>query len=141
MAKTRVLIADDNRPMRERIVSMLESEFDVVKAVSDGQAVVAGVKELHPDVVVLDIAMPVLNGIEAARQLAELNGTARIVFVTVSTDAVIVQAALATGALGYVLKPRIGLDLIPAIQSALAGQRFISPGLERKLNRLSNLSW
>ena len=130
MAKTRILIADDNRPMRERIVSILESEFDVVKVVSDGHAVVVGVEELHPDVVVLDISMPVLNGIEAARRLAELNGTTRIVFVTVKSDAVIVQAALATGALAYVLKPRIGLDLIAAIKSALAGRRFVSPGLK-----------
>jgi DNA-binding NarL/FixJ family response regulator len=139
MVKIRVLIADDNRPMRERIVSMLESEFDVVKAVSDGQEVVTGVAELHPDVVVLDISMPVLNGIEAARQVAELNGNTRIVFVTVKTDAPIVHAALATGALGYVLKPRLGPDLVLAIKSALAGRRFVSPGLEQNLNRLSKL--
>jgi DNA-binding NarL/FixJ family response regulator len=139
MVKIRVLIADDNRPMRERIVSMLESEFDVVKAVSDGQEVVTGVAELHPDVVVLDISMPVLNGIEAARQVAELNGNTRVVFVTVKTDAPIVHAALATGALGYVLKPRLGPDLVLAIKSALAGRRFVSPGLEQNLNRLSKL--
>jgi DNA-binding NarL/FixJ family response regulator len=130
MAKTRVLVADDNSPMRERIVSMLESEFDVVKAVSDGNAVVVGVEQLRPDVVVLDISMPVLNGIEAAKRVTELNGTTKIVFVTVKTDALIVQAALATGALGYVLKPRMGLDLIAAIKSALAGRRFVSTGLK-----------
>lgn len=101
---------------------------DVVGVANDGQAALDAALQLHPDVVVLDISMPVLNGIQVAKRLRELDPNAKIVFLTVDWDDDICQAALETGALGYVLKPRLASDLIPAVKQANLGLQFISPG-------------
>jgi DNA-binding NarL/FixJ family response regulator len=127
--KIRVLVADDHQQMLEYVCGLLSSDrCEVVHAVNDGQAALEGALRLRPDVVVLDISMPVMNGIQAAKHLLETNPDARIVFLTVDKDPDTCQAALQTGALGYVLKPRLGSDLIPAIRLAHSGQRFVSPG-------------
>jgi DNA-binding NarL/FixJ family response regulator len=127
--KIRVLIADDHQQMLEYVCGLLSADCcEVVGAVNDGQATLEAALRLRPDVVVLDISMPVMNGIQAAKRLLEANPGARIVFLTVDKDPETCQAALQTGALGYVLKPRLGSDLIPAIKLAHAGQRFVSQG-------------
>jgi DNA-binding NarL/FixJ family response regulator len=129
--KIRVLVADDHQQMLEYVCELLSADcFEVVDAVGDGQAALESALKLRPDVVVLDISMPVMNGIQAAKRLREANPDARIVFLTVDKDPDTCHAALQTGALGYVLKPRLGNDLIPAIKMAHSGQRFVSQGCE-----------
>jgi len=131
LAKIRVLLADDHKQMREYVRDLVSANScEVVAEVGDGQAAVDAAIQLLPDVAVLDISMPVLNGIEAARRLQVLSPTVSIVFLTVDSDRDTCRAALETGALGYVLKPRLGTDLIPAIKLAKDNRRFVSPGCE-----------
>ncbi len=111
------------------VESLLKPTCEVVGSVSDGQSLFDAAKHLEPDVIVTDISMPILSGIEAGKQLGESGCAARIIFLTVHSDSDFVQACLATGARGYVLKPRIMSDLLFAIQEALAGRIFISPPL------------
>jgi DNA-binding NarL/FixJ family response regulator len=102
----------------------------VVGTASDGQAAIAAAAKLRPDVVVLDISMPILNGIQAAEHMKEADPSIKIVFLTCLADTDICRAAMETGALGYVLKSRLGTDLIPAFKLATAGSRFVSPDCE-----------
>jgi DNA-binding NarL/FixJ family response regulator len=123
-------LADDHKQMLEYVRSFLSAEScEVIGSVSDGQAVVDAAKKLLPDVVVLDVSMPVFNGIEAARRLRAADPSIKIVFLTVDNDPDTCRVALDTGACGYVLKPRLATDLIPAIELARQGRRFLSPGL------------
>ena len=110
---------------------LLESSFDVVGTVGNGVALVEDAKRLHPDLIVLDISMPGITGIEATRELRQSGSTAKVVFLTVHERVEFVHACLAEGALGYVIKSRLQVDLIPAILEALSGHRFISPPVSR----------
>lgn len=131
MSKLRVLLADDHKQMREYVSDLLSADgFEVVAAVGDGQAAVDSAAQLVPDVAVLDISMPSLNGIEASKRIREANPTVSIVFLTVDKDPDTCRAALETGAHGYVLKPRLATDLILAINLAKEKRRFVSPGCE-----------
>jgi DNA-binding NarL/FixJ family response regulator len=130
VSEIRVLVADDHKQMLEYVSGLLSADCDVVAAVNDGQAALDAALRTRPDVVVLDISMPVLNGIQAAKRLLEVQPDAKIVFLTVDNDPDTCRAALATGALGYVLKPRLGTDLMPAIKEAKLGRRFVSQGCE-----------
>jgi DNA-binding NarL/FixJ family response regulator len=127
----RILLADDHSPIIERVKSLLQSGFDVVGSVDNGRDLVSEAARLKPDVIVLDISMPGLTGIEAARELREAGSTAKLVFLTVHERVEFVRACLAEGALGYVVKSRLPVDLLPAIHEALAGRRFISPPVSR----------
>lgn len=127
--KHRVLLADDNTAILNRVATILTPEFDVVGRVTDGQALVETALQLHPDVVVVDIAMPALNGLQAAERLVRTLSVIRIVFMTAHTDPEFVNAAFRAGGLGFVAKTRLALDLIPAVRTALARQQFISPGI------------
>jgi DNA-binding NarL/FixJ family response regulator len=129
LGRASVLLADDHRAVCESVAALLESDFDVLGTVSNGVEMLAEAQRLRPDVVVTDISMPVLDGIEAAKQLRAKNAEARIVFLTVHDRPEFVRACLATGALGYVVKRRLTSDLVTAIEEALAGRRFISPAL------------
>ena len=122
----RVLLADDHPAVAEDLRAVLELEFDVIATVSDGYGLLAAANTLTPDVIVTDIAMPGLDGMAAAGEILQRNPCARIVFVTVHNDAEMVQKALATGVLGYVLKLTAGDELIPATQAALLGERYVS---------------
>jgi DNA-binding NarL/FixJ family response regulator len=108
---------------------LLAPTCEVVGSVPDGQSLFDAARRLAPDVVVTDISMPILNGIEASKQLNESGCAAKIIFLTVHSDADFVQTCLAIGAFGYVAKSRFAIDLIPAIQKAVAGHIFISPTL------------
>ena len=108
---------------------MLESEFDIIGAVTDGEALLKEATELDPDIVILDITMPGLPGIEAARRLRETGSHAKIVFLTVHEDPDFIREALTTGALGYVVKPRLASDLLAAMREALEGRSFVSPSV------------
>ncbi len=129
MARTRILLADDHREMRERVVRMLANDFEVLKAVEDGQAFLEAVTELEPDLCILDISMPIVNGIEAANRLKKDGSTARVIFLTIHEDRDFAMEAMKTGASGYVVKPRLASDLRPAIREVLAGRTFISPSV------------
>ncbi len=126
MDRIRVLLADDHEAMLERVARLLTTECDVVGTVTDGQQALEAARELKPDVLVLDISMPVINGIETAHRLREAGDPARIVFLTVHDDPAFAKEALEAGALGYVIKSRITLDLMSAINEAHAGRTFVS---------------
>ena len=129
MKRLRVLVADDHQAMLDNLVEMLSGEFEVVAAVGDGAAVVAEASRMHPDVLVLDIGMPVIDGIAAADQLKAEGSTAKVVFVTMHHDLEYVQESSALGVVGFVVKDRLVSDLLPAIHSVLAGRPFISPSV------------
>ncbi len=113
--------------MLERVASLLKTECDVVGTATDGQQALEAAQDLKPDVLVLDISMPVMNGIETAHRLKEAGVEARIVFLTVHDDPDFAREALEAGALGYVIKPRVTPDLKIAINEAHAGRTFVSP--------------
>jgi DNA-binding NarL/FixJ family response regulator len=109
--------------MEERFLS---TEFEVVGKVGDGQALFDEALRLKPDVIVTDISMPILNGIEAAERLRDSGCKSRIVFLTIHSDAEFVRRCISAGAFGYVAKPRMVSELIPAIREALDGRIFVS---------------
>lgn len=131
MNRPRILVADDHQPIQERVREILQTSYDVIGAVGNGIELVDEAKRLRPDVIVLDISMPGMTGIEAAHELREAGSAAKVVFLTVHERVEFVHACLAEGALGYVIKSRLNVDLIPAIQEALSGHRFISPPVSR----------
>jgi DNA-binding NarL/FixJ family response regulator len=127
LTRTRILLAEDYKDMRDRVVRLLEPEFEVVGAVEDGLALLEAAQRMRPDVCVLDISMPRMSGIEAATHLRERAPLVKVVFLTVHEDPDFVRAALATDALGYVVKSRMASDLRAAIREALGGRLFVSP--------------
>lgn len=129
--RPRVVVADDHPAMLDTLVRMLSPDFDVVAAVPDGLSAVAEAERLVPDLLVLDIAMPGLNGIAAATRLKERGSTAKVVFVTNMRDREFVQESLGLGDVGFVVKDRLVADLVPAVRSVLAGQTFVSPSVSR----------
>jgi DNA-binding NarL/FixJ family response regulator len=128
----RVLLADDHPAVAEDLRALLEPEFDVIATVGDGYELVAAAETHIPDVIVTDITMPGLDGMAAAGEILQRNPCARIVFVTVHNDAEIVQKALTTGVLGYVIKLSAGDELVPATQAAMRGERYVSPLVRRR---------
>lgn len=122
----RILLADDHRRLTEMEERFLSTEFEVVGKVGDGQALFDEALRLKPDVIVTDISMPILNGIEAAERLRDSGCKSRIVFLTIHSDAEFVRRCLSAGAFGYVAKPRMASELIPAIREALDGRIFVS---------------
>jgi DNA-binding NarL/FixJ family response regulator len=129
MNRPRVLLAEDHAETAERLRKLLRADFEVIEWVEDGRALVAAAERLSPDVIVTDIAMPDLDGIEAARVIRDHDANARIVLVTVHAESMLVEAGLAAGALGYVLKDTAGDDLVTAVHAALRGQRYVSSEL------------
>jgi DNA-binding NarL/FixJ family response regulator len=129
--RPRVLLADDHHEFLERVRSILACDSDVVGSAMNGRELVAQVEALRPDVVVADISMPVLNGIDAVRQLLAIGSTAKFIFLTLHEDGAFVGACFAAGAMGYVLKKRISTDLVVAVQEVLSGRQFVSPPLSR----------
>jgi DNA-binding NarL/FixJ family response regulator len=122
MPRARVLIADDHPSILVRVSEVLSPEFDVVATVVDGLAAVDASVVLQPDVVILDMSMPILSGLEAAGRIADSPRAPRIVFLTVHEDPQFIDAARRAGGHGYVLKRTIAARLVPAIRSVLAGQ-------------------
>jgi DNA-binding NarL/FixJ family response regulator len=126
MSRARVLLADDHVANAALIHALLQPEFEVVGAVTDGRALVDAAEALSPDVIVTDVGMPGLDGIAAAVEILRKNPKARVVFVTVHDDSAVAARVLATGALGYVLKLAAGDELVPAVQAALRGERYVT---------------
>jgi DNA-binding NarL/FixJ family response regulator len=125
--RKRLLLADDHALMLEGLLRLLSGEFEIVGAVTNGRAVLEEAKRLNPDVIVLDVSMPELNGIEAARRLSTMLPSAKIVFVTQQLDPAYVHAAFAAGAMGYVAKQSAAKDLVEAIRMTLNDRYYVTP--------------
>jgi DNA-binding NarL/FixJ family response regulator len=123
----RVFLADDQEEIRRTVASMLEDEFEVVGFAENGRQVLEFMINRWPDVLVLDIFMPVLNGIETAARLKGCGYPTKVLFLTVQEDPDFIDTAMSVGALGYVSKAHLATDLIVAIRSVLEGRIFISP--------------
>lgn len=127
MRKTRVLLAEDHTIVAEGLKSLLEDEFELVGMVSNGRALLDAAKRLKPDVIVADISMPVLNGLDAARQLKRENVAARIVFLTMHDNVPLATEAFRAGASGYLLKQSASKELITAIHEVVKGHSYVTP--------------
>jgi DNA-binding NarL/FixJ family response regulator len=125
-SKVRILVADNHEAILAKVEGLLGDDFDIIDSVSNGQDAVNEVIRSRPDILIIDISIPILNGLEAASQLRSRNSGTKIVILTVHEDPEIISAALESGATGYVFKERVTTDLVPAIQACLQGGRFIS---------------
>lgn len=132
MGPISILVADDFEPWRQYVCSMLQTrpEFCVVAEVGDGLEAVQKVQELKPDLILLDIGFPKLDGLQAASRIRQVAPATAIIFVTHNSDKDVREAALRTGARGYVLKANAARELLPAIDAALRGPRLVSSGTE-----------
>lgn len=129
MKRPRVLLADDHRMVAEGLKSLLSAEFELVGVVEDGRALIEAVKSLHPDVIVADITMPHLNGIDALVRLRQDNPGVKVVFLTMHQEAAYARRALEAGASGFVLKHSAPAELLTAIRTALEGKTYLTPAL------------
>jgi len=127
----RILLVDDYEPFRRFVRSTLRKRpsLQIVAEVSDGLEAIQQAEELKPDLILLDIGLPTLNGIEAAREIRKLAPESKIIFVTQESLADVVQEALSMGVLGYVLKAQAGTDLIAAVEAVIEGRQFLSISL------------
>ncbi len=123
------MLADDQKIVLETISRILSREFDVVGTASDGQRLLDETERLQPDLLVADISLPLVNGIESVRRLKEAGSQVNVVFLTVHDNADYAREAFAAGALAYVVKSRIASDLVAAIKAVHAGHRFVSPSI------------
>jgi DNA-binding NarL/FixJ family response regulator len=127
MKRPRILLADDHTILLEGLKGLLGAEFELVGTVEDGRALVAAAEQLNPDIILLDISMPLLNGIEAGRQIKKLLPKVKLIYLTMHCDVSFVRKALQVGASGYLLKRSASVELAQAIHSVLDGQLYITP--------------
>lgn len=135
MAKPRLLLADDHELFLDGMRKLLEPDFDLIGTVGDGRAAVDAFHRLQPDLLLLDIGLPLLNGIEVARQVKRTVPEARILFVTMQTDRIYVEEAFRAGGSGYLLKQAAARELVEAIQTVLRGRFYVSPLIAAKAGR------
>ena len=135
MESHKILLADDEPAMIRAVTQLLDDRFEIVATVDNGQSLIEDACRLDPDLLVLDISMPVMNGIEATRHLKKAGSRAKVIFLTVHEDRDFIEAAFSAGALGYVLKPGLATDLLAAIREALQDHTFVSSpiGMEEAL--------
>jgi DNA-binding NarL/FixJ family response regulator len=131
MTRPRILMADDHLMLLEAFKALLEPDFDVVGTVTDGRALLEEFSRLNPDVVLLDVAMPLLNGLDAGRQLKAQRRSVKLIYLTMNPDPDLAGEALRLGASGYVLKSSAAQELKQAIQEALRGRSYITPLITR----------
>ena len=129
MSRPRVLLADDHQIVTEGLQSLLAARFDVVGVVQDGQALLDAARMLEPDVIVADISMPLVNGIEATLRLRQEQPQIKVVILTMHREEAYARRALEAGASGYVLKVAAPVELVQAIEAALAGKTYVTPEL------------
>jgi DNA-binding NarL/FixJ family response regulator len=133
MNKPRVLIADDHRILAEGLRGLLEPEFEVVGVVADGRELVAAARALRPDVIVADVTMPSLNGIDAAVQARAAGVGSKVVFLTMHRDVAYARRAMEAGAAGFVLKHAAAAELVTAVREALQGRTYVTPMIAGEL--------
>jgi DNA-binding NarL/FixJ family response regulator len=133
-----IVLADDHEQVRRTVVAVLQDEFQIVGIAENGVQLIELALSAHPDVIVLDIFMPFLGGIETAIRVKAFGCTSKVLFLTVDEDPDLAEMAMAIGALGYVLKARLATDLIPAIRNALDGRVYISRSMHLSLPSVSS---
>lgn len=133
MKRLRLIMADDHSLVLAGFRKLLEDEFDIVAVVEDGRTLVAAARQLHPDVILLDISMPLLNGIDAARHIRRESPGVKLIFLTMHSEPEYVQEALAAGGSGYLLKRSAASELVTAIRIVSAGKQYITPVLNKDL--------
>jgi DNA-binding NarL/FixJ family response regulator len=133
MSKPRVLLADDHTLVLDGFRKLLEEHCEIVGAVEDGRALLAAAEQLQPDVITLDISMPQLNGIDAARRLRKLAPQAKLIFVTMHADQAYITEAFKSGASGYLLKRSAGSELVQAIHSVMNGNYYVTSLIAKDL--------
>jgi DNA-binding NarL/FixJ family response regulator len=133
MKRPRIILADDHRIVIEGLRTLLETKFEMVGTVEDGRALMDATKKLHPDVVVADISMPLLNGIEAVRQIKKNDPAVRVIFLTMHPDVTYAVEAFNAGASGYVLKHSAPSELVNAIHEVLKGRTYVTPMIAGEL--------
>ncbi|HWZ90415.1 MAG TPA: response regulator transcription factor [Polyangiaceae bacterium] len=135
MSRVRVLLADDHRILVEGLKSLLVPEFDLIGVVEDGRAMVEAAKTLRPDVIVADITMPHLNGMEALEEIKKFDPNVRVIFLTMHRDVAYARRALEAGAAGFVPKNSALHELVLAVRAAAQGRTFISPTLAGEIKQ------
>lgn len=128
----RIVVVDDYREWRKQLRSLLQvrPEWKIISEVSNGQEAVQKANQVRPDLILLDIGLPGMNGIEAARQIRQLSPESKILFLSQESSADVVQQALQTGGFGYVVKAQAQTDLLPAVEAVIHGRRFISSSVQ-----------
>jgi DNA-binding NarL/FixJ family response regulator len=139
ISRSRVLIADDHNLVAELCKRLLEKDFEVVGAVGDGRALVRAASDLKPDVIVLDIAMPVLNGLDAGRQVKKILPAVKLIFLTMNPEPDVAAEAFARGASGYLLKTCAAAEMVQAVREVLKGNTYLSKALSR--DTIDSLRW
>jgi DNA-binding NarL/FixJ family response regulator len=135
MTLPRVILADDHTIIVEAFRKLLESHVNIVGVVSDGRALLEKAPGLDPDVIVVDIGMPLMNGLEAGIRLKEIMPTVKLIFLTMNEDAELAQEAIRAGASGYLLKSSAASELIRAIQLSLKGRSYVTPKIAREMQK------
>ena len=135
MTRPTILIADDHKMFAQGLAGLLEDEFDLVGAVENGQALIDEAVRLRPDLIIVDIAMPVLNGLDAVRRLNQAHTGSKVVFLTMHADTRLLREAFQCGGVGYVLKQSAGEELLFALRQVMSGQNYISPSIEEELKK------
>ncbi|NWG75420.1 MAG: response regulator transcription factor [Rubrivivax sp.] len=133
MSQTRILLADDHTFLLQACQRMLESEFDIPAVFTDGRSLVEKAPGLKPDVIIVDIGMPLLNGLDAAKELKRLIPGVKIIFLTMFPDADLAREALRAGASAYLLKTSAASELLKAIREALKGRVYVTPAIARAI--------
>lgn len=133
MTRPTILIADDHKMFAQGLAGLLEDEFDLVGTVENGQALIDEAVRLSPDLIIVDISMPVLNGLDAVRRLNQHHTGSKIVFLTMHADTRLLREAFQCGGVGYVLKQSAGEELLFALRQVMSGQNYISPAVEKEL--------
>lgn len=129
ISRSRILIADDHTLVADLCKKLLETEFDVVGTVGDGRALLRSAADLKPDVIVVDIGMPVLNGLDAGQQVKEMLPAVKLVYLTMNPDPEVAAEAFRRGASGYLLKTCAASEMVVAVRKVLRGMSYMSPGL------------
>ena len=133
MKKPTVILADDHTLVLEGFRRLLEAQCELLATVGDGQALLKAVAQQHPDIVILDISMPVMNGIEAARALKSQFPSVKLLFVTMHADPAYIRAAFQAGASGYILKQSLGDELTQALHAVLRGHTYVTPLIAKEV--------
>jgi DNA-binding NarL/FixJ family response regulator len=136
MSRPRILVADDHRIVAEGLRSLLEPTFELVEIVEDGRQLVEAAKRLAPDVIVADITMPELNGLDAVKQLRQAGCKAQVVFLTMHKDPAYAVRAMRAGASGFVLKHSASAELVTAVRESLLGRKYVTPAIAEVMKRL-----
>jgi DNA-binding NarL/FixJ family response regulator len=137
--RSRILIADDHTLVAELCKKLLETEFDVVGIVSDGRSLLRAASELKPDVIVVDVAMPILNGLDAGQQVKQMLPSVKLVYLTMNPDPEVAAEAFARGASGYLLKTCASSEMVLAVREALRGKSYVSRGLSQ--DAINSFRW